>query len=105
MNCDEEIPLAPLVSASDNCPAISIDKAELSTQGEEGCPLYDYTLTRTWTATDVCGNIATDQQIIEIQDITAPDIFRIYTLPNGKKNGSRGDGKRDPTVEVNSISN
>ncbi len=85
INCDEEIPLAPLVSASDNCPVISIDKTEISTQGEEGCPLHDYTLTRIWTATDVCGNTATDQQIIEIQDITAPDIFRIYTLPNGKK--------------------
>ena len=28
INCDEEIPLPPLVSASDNCPAISIDKKE-----------------------------------------------------------------------------
>ncbi|MEM6316437.1 MAG: collagen-binding domain-containing protein [Bacteroidota bacterium] len=85
INCDEEIPLPPLVSAFDNCPAISIDKMESNTQGEDGCSLYDYTVTRTWVATDVCGNTASDQQIVEIQDITAPDIFRIYTLPNGKK--------------------
>ena len=85
INCDEEIPLPPLVSAFDNCPAISIDKMETSTQGEDGCSLYDYTITRTWTATDVCGNTASDQQIVDIQDITAPGIFRIYTLPNGKK--------------------
>ena len=85
VNCDEEIPLAPLVSAFDNCPSISIDKEEVSTQGEDGCALYDYTITRTWTAIDVCGNTASDQQIVEIQDITAPNIFRVYTLPNGKK--------------------
>jgi len=85
INCDEEIPLPPLVSAFDNCPAISIDRKETSTQGEDGCSLYDYTITRTWTATDVCGNTATDEQMVEIRDITAPDIFRIYTLPNGKK--------------------
>ncbi len=85
INCDEEIPLPPLVSAFDNCPAISINKEEESTQGEDGCSLYDYTLTRTWTATDACGNTASDQQAVDIQDITAPDIFRIYTLPNGKK--------------------
>jgi len=85
INCDEEIPLAPLVSAFDNCPAISIDKQETSTQGEDGCALYDYAITRTWTATDICGNTASDDQIVTIRDITAPDIFRIYTLPNGKK--------------------
>ncbi|GEM_PF-867828 len=85
INCDEEVPLAPLVSAFDNCPAIAIDKLEESTQGEDGCSLYDYSITRTWIATDVCGNTASDEQVIEIQDITAPDIFRIYTLPNGKK--------------------
>jgi len=85
INCDEEIPLAPLVSAFDNCPFISIDKTETSNQGEDGCALYDYAITRTWTATDACGNTARDEQIIEIQDITPPSIYRIYTLPNGKK--------------------
>ena len=77
--------MPPLVSAFDNCPAISIDKQEESNQGDDGCSLYDYTITRTWIATDVCGNTASDQQVVEIQDITAPDIFRIYMLPNGKK--------------------
>ena len=85
INCDEEIPLPALVSALDNCPAISIDRAETSTQGEDGCALYDYTITRTWIATDVCGNTTSEQQIVDIQDRTPPGIFRIYTLPNGKK--------------------
>lgn len=85
IHCDEQFPPPPLISAIDNCPAISVNIEELSTQGEDGCSLYDYTLTRVWTATDLCGNSVSDQQIVEVQDIIAPDIFRIYTLPNGKK--------------------
>lgn len=85
MECDEFIPVVPHVTANDNCNAITINTDELSTKGTDGCAAYEYTLTRTWSATDICGNTGTDQQIIEIQDKTAPDIFRIYTLPNGKK--------------------
>lgn len=85
ISCDELLPPPSLVSAFDNCPAISIDVTENNTQGEDGCSLHQHTLTRTWTATDLCGNTASDEQLIEVLDITAPDIFRIYTLPNGKK--------------------
>jgi len=85
INCDEEIPLPPLVTASDNCPALSIDKKEVSTQEEEGCSPYDYSVTYTWIAQDFCGNSAIDSQQVFIKDETAPDIYRIYTLPNGKK--------------------
>ena len=85
ISCDEEIPLPPLVSAFDNCPAIGISINEESTQGEDGCSLYDYTITRTWTATDLCGNSTSGSHMIGVQDVVAPDIYRIYTLPNGKK--------------------
>ncbi len=85
VSCDEEIPLPPLITAFDNCPAITIDKEEVSTQGLDECSQYSYTITRTWTATDICGNSTTAEQKIEVQDNTAPDIFRIYTLPNGRK--------------------
>ena len=85
VNCDDEIPLPPLVSAFDNCPAISIDKQEKSTQGEDGCALYDYMLTYSWIAKDFCGNETIDSQLIYVQDNTAPDIYRIYTLPNGNR--------------------
>ncbi len=85
IGCDEEIPLPPFITAYDNCPSISIDKDEVSTQGLDGCALHNYTITRTWTATDICGNSTTDEQVVSIEDAIAPDIFRIYTLPNGKK--------------------
>ena len=85
IHCDEQVLPPPLITALDNCPAISIRVVEKSTQGEDGCSLYDYELTRVWTAADICGNMAADSQQVKIRDITAPDIFRIYTLPNGKK--------------------
>ena len=85
VSCDDEIPLPPTVTASDNCPAISIDKREKSSQGDDGCALFDYTITYNWIAQDFCGNSTIDSQLIHVKDITAPDIYRIYTLPNGKQ--------------------
>ncbi len=85
ISCDEVVPLPPQIFALDNCPGISLDVEEVDTQGEDGCSLYDYTITRTWTAIDQCGNFTSASQIIEVQDLIAPDIYRIYTLPNGKR--------------------
>ncbi len=85
MSCDEAIPTFALVEARDNCNTITMNTDELSTKGTDGCSIYNHTLTRVWSATDICGNTGTEQQTIEIQDKTAPDIFRIYTLPNGKR--------------------
>lgn len=85
ISCDELIPLPSKIFAVDNCPKIALDVQEESTQGEDGCSLYDYRITRTWTATDECGNSTSASQIIEVEDAVAPDIYRIYTLPNGKK--------------------
>ncbi|HEY3385444.1 MAG TPA: hypothetical protein VGK46_02975, partial [Saprospiraceae bacterium] len=39
-----------------------------------GICLEEYTVTRTWTATDDCGNIATCSSMITVQDNTAPVI-------------------------------
>jgi len=85
VSCDELIPVPDLVSASDNCPNVTINLEEKDTQGEDGCSQYQYTLTRTWIAEDLCGNTVRDSQKIEVQDFTAPSIYRIYTLPGGQK--------------------
>ena len=58
------IPEPATVTASDNCssPLVTMEQ---TTEGS--CP---YTITRTWTATDGCGNTVSASQIITVEDIT-----------------------------------
>jgi Concanavalin A-like lectin/glucanases superfamily/Bacterial Ig domain len=85
VHCDDEIPLPPTVNAWENCQSVSLSMDEVATLGIDSCSVYSYQLTRIWTGVDYCGNNESDQQVITIQDVTAPDIYRVYTLPNGKK--------------------
>ncbi|MBK9016574.1 MAG: hypothetical protein IPM82_22250 [Saprospiraceae bacterium] len=84
LSCDDEIPSPPIVTSFDNCPGLFIEFDETSSQNYVGA-CGSYTITRTWTATDFCGNVATDNQVITILDQTKPEIFQVYTLENGSK--------------------
>ncbi len=68
VNCElEEIVYD--VTALDNCDGeLEVSFSESIT---DGCP---YTITRTWTATDACGNTASDSQVITVGDDVAPEI-------------------------------
>ncbi|ATL48410.1 hypothetical protein COR50_15260 [Chitinophaga caeni] len=70
VDCDN-IPVAPVVTATDNCGAATV--APVDEQRIDGSCDYTYTLVRTWTARDACGNEATHVQRIEVQDNTAPE--------------------------------
>ena len=60
------------VTATDNCDSdVDITYSEVRTDG--ACP-DTYTLTRTWTATDNCGNATTQSQTITVEDTTAPEL-------------------------------
>ncbi|MBI5915066.1 MAG: hypothetical protein HY842_06785, partial [Bacteroidetes bacterium] len=85
VHCDEEIPLPPVVDAFENCGSVWLSFDQETTQGADSCSIYSHLLTRVWTASDYCGNSVIDQQVITVQDATAPSIYRIYTLPNGKR--------------------
>ncbi|MFV8328494.1 gliding motility-associated C-terminal domain-containing protein, partial [Flavobacterium sp. ZS1P14] len=64
------VPVAATLTATDNCDANpKVTFKEVKTEGN--CA-SNYTLTRTWTATDVCGNTASKSQVITVQDKTAP---------------------------------
>ncbi|MFV8337055.1 gliding motility-associated C-terminal domain-containing protein [Flavobacterium sp. RSP29] len=63
--------------ATDRCGAtVTLTFADVTTNGQ--CA-GSYSVTRTWTATDACGNTATASQTINVQDTTAPVIA---TLPS-----------------------
>jgi hypothetical protein len=63
------VPNAAILTATDNCSTPAVTYAELRTNGN--CP-SNYILTRTWTATDACGNTASKTQTITVQDTQAP---------------------------------
>ena len=71
VECDS-VPAVDTVSAVDNCDSNPmIFFSETRTDGS--CP-NNYTLTRTWTATDSCGNSTDESQVITVQDTTSPVI-------------------------------
>jgi gliding motility-associated-like protein len=63
------VPTAETLTADDNCGTATVTFEETTTAGT--CD-NDYTLTRTWTATDVCGNETVHTQVITVQDTVAP---------------------------------
>lgn len=85
VHCDEEVPLPPVVDAFENCGNVWLAFDEQTTQGADSCSIYSHLLTRVWTANDYCGNSEIAQQVITVKDVTAPNIYQIYTLPNGKR--------------------
>ncbi len=66
------VPAAAIVTASDGCdPDVPVVFAE--TRADGACP-QAYTLSRTWTATDDCGNLAGGAQSVTVNDTQAPVI-------------------------------
>ena len=64
------IPAAATVTATDNCGgSITVNFSETQTAG--ACP-NSYTITRTWSATDACGNNVSASQTINVQDTVGP---------------------------------
>ena len=85
VHCDEVVPEPSQVNALENCLSVTLSMDEVTTQGMNNCALYNYEITRIWTATDYCGLSASASQVITVEDKTPPSIYRVYTLPNGKK--------------------
>ena len=71
INCPAT-PVFAVATATDNCgSAFTLTSNDVTTPGT--CA-GSYSVTRTWTATDACGNSSTASQTINVQDITAPAI-------------------------------
>lgn len=80
------IPAPPIpgtdIVGADNCGLQAFDYAVASTQGSDTdlCSFYNYTLTRTWTAIDMCGNTTVHTQVITVEDNTPPSFVRPANL-------------------------
>lgn len=63
-------------TATDNCGIQSITFTDVSTKSTNNtqCSFYNYTITRTWTATDVNGRTSNCNQIITVVDVVSPII-------------------------------
>ena len=73
VECDQTIPAAPTVTATDNCSA-TLTFTETSNQSPwlQLCEHYTYQITRLWVAKDPSGNTTTKQQIVQVGDSKAP---------------------------------
>lgn len=82
LECDEVIP-EPFVIPFDNCDTFpQLDFQE--TTSADDCNFF---LTRTWTATDRCGNSTVQSQLITVSDFTNPEIEFSNALLIGRANG------------------
>ncbi len=71
INCPA-VPVFEVATATDECgSAFTLTPNDVTSPGD--CA-GSYSVTRTWTATDACGNSSTASQTINVQDITAPEL-------------------------------
>ena len=72
-----QVPAPAILTALDEC---SIASVTFNESIEQGNCVNQYTITRTWTATDECDNSVNHVQIINVQDTIAPTF--VEELPN-----------------------
>ncbi|MCO4820793.1 MAG: gliding motility-associated C-terminal domain-containing protein [Flavobacteriaceae bacterium] len=71
VECDN-VPVADVLTAIDNCAgAATVSMTETTSGDADACP-SEYTITRTWTALDTCGNTISHIQVLTVEDNTAP---------------------------------
>jgi hypothetical protein len=70
VECDA-VPAAAVLTATDNCQDVSVSFSE---SREDGDCDANYTLTRTWSVADDCGNASSHTQTLTVQDTTAPEL-------------------------------
>ena len=70
VECSDEMPMDD-ATASDNCSDVSITVESETIAGDAA---GNYTIVRTFTATDACGNSTSASQTITVEDTTAPEL-------------------------------
>jgi hypothetical protein len=97
VECDS-VPEPAVPTALDNCDA-DVDIVFSETRIDGDCP-YNYTLSRTWTATDNCGNFDLQTQILTVQDTTAPQLACAFeSVLDDEGTDEAGDEDQDEYVD------
>ena len=88
VSCFEQIPPANttlVTGVSDACGSNPVVVAHFSdASGPDGICDNDFTITRTYRATDDCGNFANCTQAITIRDLTPVAVTGTMTIPVGR---------------------
>ena len=108
-DCDN-IPEVVTLTANDTCSTVIVTFEE--TQTESTCPIL-LIISRTWTATDACGNTTTHTQTITVQDNTAPTFNEALPSDVTEECGdipeavtlTASDNCGDATVEFSEVDN
>ncbi|MBI1223637.1 MAG: DUF11 domain-containing protein [Bacteroidetes bacterium] len=79
LHCGDQIPVAVMLTASDNCSS-HLQVSFLETTTNTAC---GQDILRTWTSTDDCGNTSTASQLISIVDDQAPTVLEPADLTVG----------------------
>ncbi len=95
--CHLQVLLAP-ATATDNCNEVTITSEDVTT-GDD----CETVITRTWTATDACGNSSRCVQTITILDTTAPVITCPADVDASCDNLSAGFGEATATDNCNEV--
>ncbi len=83
IECDEDVPFQQ-ATAEDTCSEVEVSYDDDIIPGD--CP-HNYTIKRTWTAVDACGNPTVDEQFIEVSDTTPPEIHFVDEYISGYTDG------------------
>jgi hypothetical protein len=71
--CTDALVAADTLTATDNCGTpVDVELDIQTTKTNSGCGKYSYVETRTWTATDACGNEKVHTQVVTVTDLIAP---------------------------------
>ncbi len=70
ISCIDPIPGAPVVTATDDCSTPNVTFSQVDNQSVDPCGQNNYTIIRTWVASDLCGNSIQESQTITIEDPT-----------------------------------
>jgi len=101
----DAVPAPATVTATDNCadPQVTFTEERI-----DGISINDYTLTRTWTATDADGNSVSGSQVITVVDTTLPTVitkdFTVELDENGNASITAEDidnGSSDDSGSIN----